>query len=718
MSKNQVDNPESSENTIAKVLALRRNVLENPKSAEAHCDLGVAMIQARDPKAAIRYFKQALAIDQNHERSYYNLGLCNQQLGFIDNAINAYEAVIRLNPKDDQAWSNLASLFYQRNELKETIEFYQKALEINPGSPEVWFNLSVVQYQVERYDDSITSVKKSIELDESRYWYWQQLGQSYYALHDSEQSIQAFLKAIGLNDTCDKSWNNLGNTYLLKKDFENAEQAYRKAIDINGNNYDYWFNLGELLFQQHSYPEAASCFSKVVQSDEDDSEALEYLAKSLLETSPMEASHRLTKLIQINGDRSEYVELLAQAYQKTGQTDLEAKTRLKLASTKPMDAENNYSLAKLLIKQGKRDLAYSFLKDSYPLSDNDPGIWYALAQSFQLDKREEEEFQCLSRTVKADPSNQNAWLRFGMIALQNNADSNALQYLAKANHLLENNQPLWTDTCEKFLTLDKTNLAFQCCFNLIPMVEFAPKTWKSTFRLFDRYKKLTELIDALIDYLSVNDFKSSIISAFGDLIHEFGYQEQAIQFLEKEYGKGQFNVVLISCLASLYLRSNRLASAEKIIVESLKTQPELYELHVMRTEIHLERDQVEEAEKSLQNALEIRQDHYQVWYISGLVNQRKELYNQALEHFEKSLSLNRDIPEIWYGKAVVLTSMKQPIEAKESLVQALKLRRRYSKAWVAMANLKFDESDYNMARILLLRSLASNQSPVLRARLL
>lgn len=708
MAHSDFKSQQESEYPIAKILALRRTLLENPQSAEAHCDLGVAIIQSGDPKTAIVYFKQALKIDPNHERSHYNLGYCYQKIGFIDNAITAYEAVIRLNPKDEQAWNNLAVLFLHRNEVAEAIELYLKALEINPENSETWASLASAQYLLGRYDDSIQSATKSLALDDSRYWVWLQLGQGYYALHDPENSLHALKKATELNDACDKCWNNLGNAYLLTNDPVQAEECYRKAIQYNGKISDYWFNLGELLFQQESYQEAASCFSRVIQTNEADSEALEYLVKALLETSPLEAAQKLQSLMRNKGERPEYLHMLAQAYNKCGKPDLEAKTRLKLASSQPLDAKNNHALAELLLQQGKRDLAFSFFKNSQLKSEKEPELWYRFAQSFRLDGKLEEEFQCLTRAIKADSTHQASWLRLGQIDLQNNTDSNAIPYFEKAESLLHNDVETWLSTCKRFLGQNKINLALQCSLKLVALARFAPKVWQSIFQLFRHAGKSEDLIANLIEYLVSGSVDASVKTVLGTLIFRQGFRHQALEFLQAAVGPHQHNPLLVHRLAELYLQDGQIAKARELLVESITLKPEAYELLIAMAELELHQNRIEAARASTERALEIRQDHYQAWYLSGMIQGKKNNYGPALDCLEKSLSLNSANPLAWFGKSIMLQAKKQDYEAEMSLLKAVQLDRRLSEAWSALACFKLANSEYGKARFLLLRALAAN----------
>jgi len=82
----------------------------NPDYAEAHNNLGSALIQTGHALEAIDHFKQALRMNPNSADTHNNLGAALAQMGRISEAIKEVKAALRINPGYIDARNNLAKL--------------------------------------------------------------------------------------------------------------------------------------------------------------------------------------------------------------------------------------------------------------------------------------------------------------------------------------------------------------------------------------------------------------------------------------------------------------------------------------------------------------------------------------------------------------------------------------------------------------------------------
>ena len=103
----------------------------------------------------------------------------------------------------------------------------------------------------------------------------------------------------------------------------------------------------------------------------------------------------------------------AELYGKTDRLRDELKTRFKIAGLNPLHPDNNYKIARVNVKQGDPESAYKFLNNNRLVSKQEVGIRFKLAQYFQLRNRQDEEFICLEKILKADPGHHQAWKTSG-----------------------------------------------------------------------------------------------------------------------------------------------------------------------------------------------------------------------------------------------------------------------------------------------------------------
>ena len=116
----------------------------NPDLAEAHDDLGNALSQlpGRLPDAIAQH-EAALRIDPDYARAHYNLGTTLLRLpGRLPDAIAQYRAALRIDPDYARAHANLGlALANSGGRSQEAIAEYEAALRLDPDLGEAHFNL-------------------------------------------------------------------------------------------------------------------------------------------------------------------------------------------------------------------------------------------------------------------------------------------------------------------------------------------------------------------------------------------------------------------------------------------------------------------------------------------------------------------------------------------------------------------------------------------------
>jgi Tfp pilus assembly protein PilF len=73
-------------------------VRRNPGFAEGHNDLGLVLMQGRDPRAAEAEFREAVRMKQGYAEAHYNLALALQQQGKDSEAQSEREKAFALEP--------------------------------------------------------------------------------------------------------------------------------------------------------------------------------------------------------------------------------------------------------------------------------------------------------------------------------------------------------------------------------------------------------------------------------------------------------------------------------------------------------------------------------------------------------------------------------------------------------------------------------------------
>src|SRR5207237_5857113 len=92
-----------------KAIALYREILQrDPKSAEAHNWLGVALAEKANLPEAIAEFRKAVALDPKLGRGWTNLGSALARSGEVQASVGAFRRALECNRDDPAAHMNLA----------------------------------------------------------------------------------------------------------------------------------------------------------------------------------------------------------------------------------------------------------------------------------------------------------------------------------------------------------------------------------------------------------------------------------------------------------------------------------------------------------------------------------------------------------------------------------------------------------------------------------
>lgn len=99
--------------------ALRKAVALNPRSAEAHGQLGFALFKLGRLEEAIVHYEKALALDPRDDRAHNGLGFVKSRQGKLDEAEKHFREALRLNPQHWLAHGGLADVLKRLGRHRE-----------------------------------------------------------------------------------------------------------------------------------------------------------------------------------------------------------------------------------------------------------------------------------------------------------------------------------------------------------------------------------------------------------------------------------------------------------------------------------------------------------------------------------------------------------------------------------------------------------------------
>lgn len=172
-------------------------------------------------EAAIRYYRQALAIDREFANALNNLGVALKNHGESASAVQALQNAVALEPDNAGFRNNLAMAFQTQGAVADAVAHFEKAVALAPDSAQILYNLGFLLQTT----------------------------------HATQAAVPYYEKALGLKPDFFDAHNNLAVTLHNLGDFRRARMHYDRAVELQPANDDARWNRSMLLLLNGEFEE-------------------------------------------------------------------------------------------------------------------------------------------------------------------------------------------------------------------------------------------------------------------------------------------------------------------------------------------------------------------------------------------------------------------------------------------------------------------------------
>jgi tetratricopeptide (TPR) repeat protein len=123
-------------NLAAAEQALRKAIELEPRSVDAHFDLGTTLFKEKNYRAAADCFQKVTQLEAAYGPAYQSLGRCWALLGNRAEAIRALQAAVQLMPQNSETRRDLAALLVQDGRAEEAMVQLRQVLHLQPDDAE------------------------------------------------------------------------------------------------------------------------------------------------------------------------------------------------------------------------------------------------------------------------------------------------------------------------------------------------------------------------------------------------------------------------------------------------------------------------------------------------------------------------------------------------------------------------------------------------------
>jgi tetratricopeptide (TPR) repeat protein len=182
---------------------LNRAVEIRPEWAEAHLQLGVALLETGRENQAYDALKKSMELGSSSAGAAYRIGQLEQQDGNYREAIDAYTTAIYSNARTPEPYSALGRLYLEFGHYAEARQVFENGVENNPNDPQLRADLGQAALEEEDYTSAIQYLREAIQRGDSRLSTVVSLAEAYRGRHkelgdasDVEEAKRYFQSAV------------------------------------------------------------------------------------------------------------------------------------------------------------------------------------------------------------------------------------------------------------------------------------------------------------------------------------------------------------------------------------------------------------------------------------------------------------------------------------------------------------------------------------------
>ncbi len=222
----------------------------NPRNAEAHHLLGMAMFGRNQYEEATSHLLEALRITPQDVEVLVHLGAVYSARGMTNEAVSTLQRSLQLDPNNASAYFNLGVATYRLGRKREAIKYWSRAVELAPQDHDAHYNLAVALEQE----------------------------------GDARRAIEHYQKTVQLKPDYAEAQAALGLALCAKGAFTEGLVPLSKAVDLEPNDTTIRYNLAITLARTKQYDKAIGHLNWILRLEPHNTDALLCLAMAYFET--------------------------------------------------------------------------------------------------------------------------------------------------------------------------------------------------------------------------------------------------------------------------------------------------------------------------------------------------------------------------------------------------------------------------------------------------
>jgi superkiller protein 3 len=223
---------------------------KDPNLLMAQSMLGDLYREQGQYSLALPHYESLAQLDPYGKTTEYRLGLTDQFLNLLQNAIAAYLRALDINPRDAKSASNLGLAYMALGKMDDALSYVKKATEFDPHSAAAWSNYGVVLDATGKTVEAEQAYRKSLELNRAQDAILVNLGANLTRQKKSAEAINVLAQAVRHFDNA-VTHKLYGDALASGKRFDEAMKEYDIALSKDPRYYPALNAKAEVLLAEY-----------------------------------------------------------------------------------------------------------------------------------------------------------------------------------------------------------------------------------------------------------------------------------------------------------------------------------------------------------------------------------------------------------------------------------------------------------------------------------
>ncbi|WP_453898135.1 tetratricopeptide repeat protein [Xanthocytophaga flava] len=201
-------------------------------SSEAFLEKGRQMMQQGDFKGALDFLNKAIEKDPENVDALNARGVANLELKQYAAAQLDFDQAIKLNSNTYKPYYNRGRNQAAQQKWQPALEDFSKAVQMAPDTADIYFNRGVIYFQLNQFPEALQDFSKAILLNPQNHDYYYNRGTTKLRIQDVQGALDDFQHSIQVNPRFAKGYYTLGLEELLSKNKEDGCEHLHRSDEL------------------------------------------------------------------------------------------------------------------------------------------------------------------------------------------------------------------------------------------------------------------------------------------------------------------------------------------------------------------------------------------------------------------------------------------------------------------------------------------------------